>query len=146
MQGATGIKVTGFEETNRALKAIGLPNREINLAGREAGKIVLKEARPLVPVRTGALLKTLRISTAARATSVTAGNENTVPYSNPIHWGWSQVGVRHKGTAATWQRKNIKPQPFFARALGFTRKEILEAYNRQIKKLIDDQSAKGTIK
>ncbi len=146
MFNVSGVKVSGFTETNLALKAIGLPQREINVAGREAGKIVLKEARPLVPVRTGALLKTLKVSTAQRATSVTAGNENTVPYANPIHWGWSQVGVRHKGKAATWQRKNIKPQPFFSRALGYTRKEILEAYNAQIKKLIDRETTKGTVK
>ncbi len=146
MFNVSGAKVSGFTETKLALKSIGTPTKEINAAGRDAGQIVLKEARPLVPVKTGALLATLKVSVTQRSVSVTAGNENTVPYANPIHWGWSAVGPRHKGKSKTGQRKNIKPQPFFSRALGYTRKEILETYNEQIRKLIQKETTKGTVK
>jgi hypothetical protein len=62
--------------------------------------------------------------------SVSAGNNGRVPYANPIHWGWF--------------KRNIKPQPFFVKALGITRDEVYQTYYRNVNKLIETNSTKGT--
>ena len=122
-----GIKVTNLREINRALSNVGAPKDEIKAAGKEAGQIAVNEARTLVPVRTGKLRDSIRVGATARGKiTLMAGNNRTsksaVPYANPIHWGWS--------------KRHIAPQPFFARALGYTRAEIYNTYFEQLEKLI----------
>ena len=129
----SGIKVTNLREINKALKAVGAPNEAIKKAGKESGELVASEARGLVPVRTGALRNSIRVGATARGKiTVLAGNNRTsksgVPYANPIHWGWF--------------KRNIKPQPFFVKALGYTRAEVYENYFSQMEKLIVKESAK----
>jgi hypothetical protein len=131
--GQSGIKVTNLREINKALKAVGAPNEEIKKAGKESGELVASEARGLVPVRSGALRNSIRVGATARGKiTVSAGNNRTtksgIPYANPIHWGWF--------------KRNIKPQPFFVKALGYTRAEVYDNYFKQIEKLILTESAK----
>ena len=131
--GQSGIKVTNLREINKALKAVGAPNEEIKKAGKESGELVASEARGLVPVRSGALRNSIRVGATARGKiTVSAGNNRTtksgIPYANPIHWGWF--------------KRNIKPQPFFVKALGYTRAEVYDNYFKQIEKLIVTESAK----
>jgi len=130
MSNASGIKVKGFKASIQALQAIGVPEAEIKAAGSQAGEIVAREARTLVPVRTGALRNTIKVSKALRSVSVRAGNNGKVPYANPIHWGWF--------------KRNIKPQPFFIKALGITRDEVYKNYYRTLDTLIAFNSTKGT--
>ncbi len=130
MSNASGIKVKGFKSGIKALQAIGVPDAEIKAAGSQAGELVAREARNLVPVRTGALRNTIKVSKALRSVSVRAGNNGKVPYANPIHWGWF--------------KRNIKPQPFFIKALGITRDEVYKNYYRTLDTLIAFQSTKGT--
>lgn len=132
----TGIKVTNLRQINNALKAVGAPNEEIKKAGKESGELVASEARGLVPVRTGALRNSIRVGATARGKiTVLAGNnrksKSGVPYANPIHWGWF--------------KRNIKPQPFFVKALGYTRAEVYENYFSQMEKLIVTESAKSKL-
>jgi len=136
MQAQSGLKVAGTKELYRSLRIIGTPTREINAANREAAQDILVDAKRLTPVRKGRLLRTVKITATARSTAVQAGNEGSVPYANPIHWGWSK-------SVKTGKRKNIKPQPFLARALGLNRKEILANYYKQMDKLINSQMYKG---
>jgi HK97 gp10 family phage protein len=130
MSNASGIKVKGFKAGIKALQAIGVPDSEIKAAGSQAGEIVAREARTLVPVRTGALRNTIKVTKALRSVSVRAGNNGKVPYANPIHWGWF--------------KRNIKPQPFFTKALGITRDEVYQNYYRTLDTLIAFNSTKGT--
>lgn len=132
----SGIKVTNLREINKALKAVGAPNEAIKKAGKESGELVASEARGLVPVRTGALRNSIRVGATARGKiTVLAGNnrksKSGVPYANPIHWGWF--------------KRNIKPQPFFVEALGYTRAEVYENYFSQMEKLIVTESAKAKL-
>ena len=132
--GESGIKVTNLREINRVLKAVGAPNEAIKKAGKESAEAVVQEARSLVPVRTGALRNSIRVSATARGKiTVLAGNnrksKSGVPYANPIHWGWF--------------KRNIKPQPFFVKALGYTRAEVYENYFNQIENLIKKESLKA---
>lgn len=130
MSNTSGIKVKGLRSSLKALQAIGVDAKDIKSAGNEAGEIVAREARNLAPVRTGALRNTIRTSKALNKVSVSAGNNGRVPYANPIHWGWF--------------KRNIRPQPFFVKALGITRDEVYQNYYRSIDKLIATNSTKGT--
>lgn len=130
MAQASGIKVQGYKASIKALQAIGIPANEIKAAGSQAGEVVAREARALVPVRSGNLRNSIRVSKALNSVSVSAGNNGKVPYANPIHWGWF--------------KRNIKPQPFFTKALGITRDEVYKNYYRTIDTLIAFNSTKGT--
>ena len=110
MAGVDGIKVQGLNEALRALKAIGTPTAEVQAAAQEAGEIVASMSRSLVPVRSGKLRATIKSKRQARKVLISAGNNKSVPYANPIHWGWF--------------KRNIKPQPFFVKALGITRDAV----------------------
>ncbi len=129
MADPAGIKVAGLKQAIKALQAIGVPTAEIKAAGSEAGELVAGQARALAPVRTGALRNSIRVSKSLNRISVSAGNNKSVPYANPIHWGWF--------------KRNIKPQPFFVKALGITRDEVYQNYYRSLDKLIATNSTKG---
>lgn len=129
MADPAGIKVAGLKQAIKALQAIGVPAAEIKAAGSEAGELVAGQARALAPVRSGALRNSIRVSRALNRVSVSAGNNKSVPYANPIHWGWF--------------KRNIKPQPFFVKALGITRDEVYQNYYRSLDKLIASNSTKG---
>ena len=124
-----GIKVAGYKQAIKALQAIGVPAAEIKAAGSEAGELVAGQARTLAPVRSGALRNSIRVSKSLNRVSVSAGNNRSVQYANQIHWGWF--------------KRNIKPQPFFVKALGITRDEVYQNYYRSLDKLIASKSTKG---
>jgi len=129
MADPAGIKVAGLKQAIKALQAIGVPAAEIKAAGSEAGELVAGQARALAPVKSGALRNSIRVSKSLNRVSVSAGNNKSVPYANPIHWGWF--------------KRNIKPQPFFVKALGITRDEVYQNYYRSMDKLIASKSTKG---
>jgi hypothetical protein len=130
MAGVDGIKVQGLNEALRALKAIGTPVAEVQAAAQEAGEIVASMSRSLVPVKSGKLRATIRAKKQARKVLVSAGNNTSVPYANPIHWGWYY-------DKNNFVKKNIMPNPFFAKALGLTRQEVYETYFTNINKLFN---------
>lgn len=126
-----GVKVQGLRTITKALQNIGVPNKEITDAAKRSADRVVNEAKTLAPVRSGALRDSIRI--AARATgrvSISAGNNGRVPYANPIHWGWF--------------KRNIKPQPFFIKAIGLTRNDVYQDYLQELEGLIKRESAKAT--
>lgn len=133
MNQPAGIKVRGFNQAVRSLRELGVPDDEIKRAGSESGELVANEARTLVPVRTGKLRDSIRVSKTLRKVTIQAGNnrktKSGIPYANPIHWGWF--------------KRNIKPQPFFVKALGITRDEVFRNYYDQIARLIQKQNSKG---
>lgn len=125
----SGVKVQGLRAVTKALQNIGVPNKEITNAAKRSADRVVNEAKTLAPVRSGALRDSIRIG--ARATgrvSISAGG-NRVPYANPIHWGWF--------------KRNIKPQPFFIKAIGLTRDDVYQDYLRELEELILRESKKA---
>ena len=123
-----GIKVQGRREINRALAAIGVPKDAIKKAGKDSAQAVLNEAKTLVPVRSGALRNSIRLgATATGKVTIRAGGAR-VPYANPIHWGWF--------------KRNIKPQPFFIKALGLTREEVIRNYFGELQSLANKEIMK----
>ena len=126
-----GIKVTNMREINRALKNVGVPASAVKDAGKKAAESVISEAKALVPVRSGKLRNSIRSGATARGKVTVRAGGARVPYANPIHWGW--------------YKRKIAPQPFFIKALGYTRAEIYNTYFEQLEKLITEEYAKARI-
>jgi HK97 gp10 family phage protein len=122
------ILVEGLADLQIAFKAIGVPVDAIKAANRESGKAVMLEAKRQAPDKTGALKRTIRIANVTTHVKIRAGLKR-VPYANPIHWGWFY-------DRENFIYKNIKPNPFMARALGYTRDEVIKTYTEQMAKLI----------
>jgi HK97 gp10 family phage protein len=131
----SGIKVVGLNEAIRGLRAIGAPSKEIGQAAFEAGELVANRARTLVPVRSGRLRKSIKTSKQSRKIEVKAGNDSSVPYANPIHWGWNYDKARN-------QAKNIRPRPFFINALSTTRTQVYQVFFASIEKLVQKYMTK----
>jgi len=130
------ITIDGLSQCFRALKAIGTPVEAIKEANKESGEIVAKTARNIVPVQSGALRRTIRVANVSTNVKIRAGSAR-VPYANPIHWGWFRDKKRGFN-------RNILPNPFMSKALGYTRDEVLLNYVNNIQKLINKyESNKG---
>ena len=120
----TGIDAGDLRLALKAMKELGADTSVIKDAGYQAGLILVNRARPLIPVKTGKLLG------AAKARRITNGggaevSGRTVPYANPIHWGWAVVGRKTRSKKLkVGTYRGIPPQPFFSEALGYTREEI----------------------
>jgi hypothetical protein len=129
----TGVKVKGLRSVTKALQSVGVPNKELNAAAKKSAGRVVNEAQTLVPVRSGKLRDSIRISaTLTKGISIRAGSDS-IPYANPIHWGWF--------------RRNIKPQPFFVKAIGLTRDDVYQDYLRELSDLIvrEQEKAKNAV-
>jgi HK97 gp10 family phage protein len=130
MSNASGVKIKNLRTITKALQEAGVPNKALREAGKIAGQKVLLEAKDLAPVRTGKLRDSIRLaSTAAGRTTIKAGNETSIPYANPIHWGWF--------------KRYIRPQPFFSKALGYSRDEIYQTYFAQLEEHITQVYARN---
>jgi hypothetical protein len=131
------IGVEGLSKVQKDLKALGADKQEIINANYDAAQTLINAARPLVPKRSGRLVSTLKAGKAQAKATASAGSGKRVPYANPIHWGWSIVGANTKSNLQPGTIRNIKPQPFFAEALGYTRFEIVANYKRDMQNLVN---------
>ena len=136
--------VIGLDETVKALRAIGTPARAISAAGVESAKIVADEAKTLVPVRTGRLRGSIAVARTVKGAAVRAGNANIL-YANPIHWGWFRDynTTRARQSRKRYIDRNIMPNPFLERALGLKKGEVIEAFRRNMNKLIEQETARA---
>jgi hypothetical protein len=118
-----GIQVEGAKELRRDLKRAGDKELvdELKAAHREAAETVADAARPLVPVQSGKLLRSVRAGATATSGVVRAGKV-AVPYAGPVHFGWP---ARH-----------ITPQPFLYDALDRRRDEVVGVYKDRIAALV----------
>jgi len=133
----TGIKVENLTTTIKAMKELGASREVLTEPGYQAALILIRQARSLVPVKTGALAGSMRPRRIQSGGSVQAGGRR-VPYANPIHWGWKVVSTSHRGTLKPGTFRGIRPQPFFSEALGYSQQEILDNYERLMRQTIDN--------
>lgn len=134
------IQVDGLRDLQKSLQAVGADKAEIARANYDAAETLIRRALPLVPTLTGRLRASLRPARIQSGAVARAGNNNKLGYAAPIHWGWARVGASHKGvlrSSGVGAFRNIKPQPFFSEALGYTYQEIVANYNRNMQQLID---------
>ena len=107
----------------KALKEVG-PEMiaELKEGNKALGEIVGDRARQLVPVRSGALQKTISATKAVGGAKITAGTPgltSKVPYAGPIHYGWDN---------AFGEGVTIEARPFLSDALDDVRDEVVDAY------------------
>lgn len=133
----TGIVVENLNTTIKALKELGASREVITDPGYRAAEILVRASLSLVPVKTGALKASVRPRRIQAGASVQAGKKS-VPYANPIHWGWAVVSTAHRGVLKPGTYRGIKPNPFFSDALGYKKQEILETYERAMRQAIDN--------
>lgn len=82
-----GVQVEGGRALRRSLRAAGDDLSDLKDAHTESARIAAGAAQVRVPVRTGRLRATVRSSGTLSAGVIRAGRAS-VPYANPIHWGW----------------------------------------------------------
>ena len=98
---------------------------ELKAGNKALGEIVAARARQLVPVRSGALQKTIKATKSAGGAKVNAGTPSLtskVPYAGPIHYGW--------------EARDIEARPFLSDALDDVRDEVVDAYDKMIADLL----------
>lgn len=116
------LEIEGLRELQKSLRNLTEDSRnEMKETHRRAGEIVIEGARRYVPVRTGALLASMRSAPTQRQGKVRVGSA-AVPYAGPIHFGWPA--------------RNIKPNPFIYEVLDQRRQEVYALYADRISQLI----------
>ena len=131
------IQAEGLGQLQRSLKAVGADKTEIAEANFQAAQTLIRAALPRVPVLSGRLKSSLRPARTQGSAVARAGNNGTLGYAAPIHWGWSVVGANTKSRLRPGTIRNIEPQPFFSEALGYTYEEIVANYNRDMQNLVN---------
>lgn len=117
------VTVEGINQLVRALKKAEQTEllAQLKQANTESGNLVVTAARPMVPVKTGNLLGSLRSNATERQAIVRAGKKK-VPYAGVIHFGWPKRG--------------IEPQPFLFKALDQRRQQVVTTYEQALDRLV----------
>lgn len=125
------LQLDGLNELLTQMGKIGVPDEAIKEGNKRVAALVISQAKMDANFKnpTGRLLGSLRASNLKNRVVVRAGSKR-LPYANPIHWGWFY-------DRNNFIYKNIKPNPFLSRALGYKREQILETYNKQMQAMID---------
>lgn len=116
------LQIEGLRDVQKAMRNFSDDSRnDMKETHRKAGQIVVDGAARLVPVRSGALLASLKSAPTQRQGRVRVGSA-AVPYAGPIHFGWP---ARH-----------IQPNPFIYEVLDGRRQEVYAIYAQRISELI----------
>lgn len=124
-----GVQIDNLNATVAGLKAMGA-DKELQKLNLEVGNRVLEQARPLVPVRSGQLLATLRVSKSTKGVTMLAGRGELVPYANAQNWGWF-YDRKHM------QAKNIKPTQFMNKGAAKVKPWIQTNYIQRLVSLYE---------
>jgi hypothetical protein len=105
------LEVRGGRELRRTLRRAGDDMSDLKAAHSRVAAIVVGSASP--PVRSGRLAGTQRGSGTKTASIYRAGFAS-VPYANPVHWGWPRRGIRAQtfGTDAAVRSEPVWYQVF----------------------------------
>jgi len=123
------VRLDGVRATSEWLSVMGAPDKALKAANNEAAQIVAQAAKrdAVFKNSTGRLVRSIRPMSTITTAIVRAGGAS-VPYAGPIHWGWYY-------DKQYFIYKNIAPNPFLAKALGYNRDKILATYKEQVDKL-----------
>lgn len=117
------LEIEGLRELQKSIRNLTDDSRnDMKETHRRAGQIVVDGAARYVPVRSGALLASLRSAPTQRQGRVRVGSA-AVPYAGPIHFGWPA--------------RRIQPNPFIYEVLDDRRQEVYQLYADRIGQLID---------
>lgn len=118
------ITVSGAKELRKALRQADPKGAPMKAIHAEIAADVEGAARPLVPVRSGRLLKSLRSSGTISKAIVRLGR-STVRYAGPVHFGWPT----RPNPARGWRGGPIRPNPFLYAAIDRRHDEVIGAYH-----------------
>lgn len=135
------IQVDGLDELRRQLRRVkdsGL-DAEMKAIHLELASEVVARALPDVPVKTGALKKSVRAAGTVRDAIGRAGGAS-VPYAGAVHWGHGAKNLaviahgkqrRHRG------RKASVANPFLRNAAVALERDITDRYDQQVSKMLN---------
>lgn len=123
------VSVTGGRELRKAFKSAGDDMADLRLLHKSLADDVAGTAKTKVPVKSGRLQRSVRGAGTKTFAAVRAGNNrvsgpSSVPYAGPIHFGWARP------------RNPIRPQPFLYEALDERRKQVVDRYNREVRRKV----------
>lgn len=87
------VEIEGLNRFIRTCKAAGVDMSQFVEASRETANIVVFGAMSRAPKRSGNLAASIRAGKGRNRVVLYAGSAS-VPYANPIHWGWPGHGIR----------------------------------------------------
>lgn len=115
------VEIEGLNKLLRALEKLDDEAKQsFKDVGGRVGRLVAEQAREEVPVRSGALQRTIRAANTGRGAKIRAGSAR-VPYAGPIHFGW--------------RARNIKPNNFLYRAIDKKVDVALDMYLEEVYKI-----------
>lgn len=124
-------EITGGKEISAAIRKMGSDKdlvRVLRAANKSVAEIVAREARRRVPVRTGALRKTIRSLGARTSSSVKAGGgRGKVRYAWMVHAGYRPGGGTTK----------VEGRPYLSDAVKAKWPEILAQYESAMDVVVD---------
>lgn len=118
---SNNVVMVGGKRLRKELKAGGIDLKDMRDIHMQAARVVSQSAKPATPKVTGALAASVRPG-ATRTASVIRAGKGTVPYANPIHWGWF--------------RRGIQPQPWLSKAAQRTEPTWLPLFMEELDRII----------
>lgn len=142
-----GLQVEGLRESVKALSKLGVPDDAIKDAIREGGLILQREAWRIMPVKSGAMAHSLKVSKAKSKLEVYVGDNKKVKYALNFHaqaMGLSKGGytftMTHRGGPKNGQhykkQRRIPNNPFMFTAFDRKVNDVEAAFVDAIDKLI----------
>lgn len=86
------VRVEGISRLVRTMREAEVDLDDLKDVTAAAGALAAAAIRPLVPVKTGRLVGSIRSNKAARRSTVAVGRAR-LPYAGPVHWGWPAHGI-----------------------------------------------------
>jgi hypothetical protein len=125
------IEVNGVKIVIKQLRKMdGETRNELKRVYIQSANVVYRNAMPRVPVRTGRLKSTMRITSSVRGGAVRAGGKRSAPYAGPVHFGWPS----RPNLARSWYGGPIPPNTFLYSALDARREQVEEMFARGVHK------------
>lgn len=125
------VAVVGLNSIIRELRKMGIDAQDLKSATNAASAVVLPAAIAATPVKTGKLQQTVKASKSPNKVVITAGNSVSVPYANPIHFGW--------------RRKKIVGNPWLLQVRDSYGDEVANTYINELQKLINKAESRNTL-
>lgn len=147
MAAPQGLEFTGLRELNTHLKKVGVPDDAIKTAMNEAGQLVQREAWRIMPVKSGAMARTLKVNKAKNELKVSVGSKS-VPYAYTFHaramgkskGGFTYIVDRHSRRGSyvkSYARQAFIPdRAFLYQAFERKKQALYEAYVTAIADLL----------
>lgn len=116
------VQVANLNKFIRAMKKLGMNTQDLSGATTRIRSLVVPPAISGAPVKTGRLRNTVKARKYPNKVEVQAGNNTTVPYANPIHWGWKV--------------RNIEPNPWIEEIRDAKFDAVVEIFIEETNKVI----------